>query len=124
MRLLNWPGPKIVKRLNEPTYEWAYIKAFLEGESNDRAYHTYEDMFGAAPKIGSPYWLVRLAIYYGALQLGYERTKKKIPSIEAAMLSCVSKLNEKELRNNTVLMHHVRAHDFEDNSFGGRELVV
>lgn len=123
MHILNWPGPKVVKRLNEPTYEWAYIKAYLEGQSNERTEKVYCEMFGDNPKKGVPFWLVRLAIYYGALQIGYGRLKKKMPSVEAAMFACVSKLNEKELRNNTVLMKHMWLHDAEDEDFGGRELV-
>jgi len=121
MRTLNWPGPIIDKK--SPTYEWAYIKAYLEGESNARTQKVYEEMFSKSCKKGVPFWLVRLAIYYGALNIGYTRLKKEQPSIEKSMLSCTEQLDEKELRNNPKLIHHVRIHDFEDASFGGRELV-
>jgi len=121
MRVLNWPGPEINKKSSE--YEWAYIKTYLEGQPNERTQKVYEEMYGMKVTKGVPFWLIRLAIYYGALSIGYARTKHKMPSIEAAMLSCVSKLDEKELRNSEKLMHHVRLHDFEDASFGGRELT-
>jgi hypothetical protein len=122
MRVLNWPGPVVDKKRNSE-YEWAYIKAYLEGESNERTHRIYTEMYGSEPIKGVPYWLVRLAIYYGALSIGYERNHKKMPPIEAMMLSCVSKLNETELRDNVNLMKHMRRHDFEDAAFGGREVT-
>lgn len=121
MRVINWPGPVITKR--SPDYEWAYMKAYLEGESNERSEKVYTEMFGEKPKAGVPFWLVRLAIYYGALSIGYARTKKAMPPREKEMLACVSELNEAKLRNNAKLMHFMRLHDFEDANFGGRELV-
>lgn len=122
MHILNWPGPEIDKKRNSE-YEWAYIKAYLEGQSNQRTENVYKDMYGKDSKKEVPYWLVRLSVYYGALVIGYNRTKKKMTGIESSMFACVSKLDEKELRNNTVLMHHIQLHDFEDAAFGGRELV-
>jgi hypothetical protein len=122
MNLLNWPGPEIDKR-RSPTYEWAFIKAHLEGESNERSHKVYVEMFGHEPKAGVPYWLVRLHIYYAALKIGYERTGKKQPSIEQTMLACLNRSDVNELRSNAVLIHHVRMHDFEDVMYGGREVV-
>lgn len=121
MRILNWPGEPVNK--HSPEYEWAYIKTYLEGESNERSQKVYEEMYGIPCKKGVPFWLVRLAVYYGALQIGYARTNKKQPSIEKELLACVSKLDVNELRNNPKLIHHVRLHDFEDASFGGREVT-
>lgn len=121
MRELTWPGPKIDKR--SPSYEWAYMKAALEGSYNGDAALTYEKMFGDEPKKGAPYWLVRLAVYYGALQIGHTRTKRKMAGVEQRMLACVAKLDEKLLRNSPDLWHHLCLHDLEPAEFSGRELV-
>ena len=48
---------------------------------------------------------------------------KDYPPIEKAMVACASELDENKLRNNHILLHHVRMKDFEDALFGGKELV-
>lgn len=123
MQILDWPLPEVTNHRHSPTYEWAAIKTHCESHSNEETRRIYTEMFGDEPKKGVPYWLVRVAIYYGALSLGYSRVKKKLPSIEAAMLACVSKLNVNDLRNNIVLIRHLRANDFEDAALGGCELT-
>lgn len=99
------------------------MKAYLEGEANERAYRVYEDMFDKPPKSQTPYWLVRMAIYYGALLIGYARSGRRANGADEKMFACVKQLNENALRNNKVLWHQMHLHDLEPAEFGGRELV-
>lgn len=122
MKTLNWPGPEI-KTTREPDYEWAYIKAHLVGNQNVESARVYAEMFSTPAAKNVPYWLVRLAVFYGALEIGYARTKRKMPGVDKVMAACVQRLNENELRNNVVLWHHMCLHDLEDAKFGGRELT-
>jgi hypothetical protein len=98
---IEWVGPEISKRVS-PTYEWAFMKAYLEDQPNERAFKVFEEMFGEAPKSKTPYWLVRLAIYYGSLMLGYIRSGKKAPSTEERMFAAAKQLDESALRNNKI----------------------
>ncbi len=124
MKLLNWPLPEASSRHSDcPTFEYAAVKAHCEGASNLESARIYEEMFGKAPKKNVPYWLVRLAIYYGALEIGHTRTKHKMSGVDKTMAACVQRLDENELRTNKVLWHHMYLHDVEDKQFDGRELV-
>lgn len=117
-----WVGPEISKK-REPDYEQAYMKAALEGSANALTFRTFEKMFGERPKAGTPYWLVRLAIYYAALEMGHKRFGRPMNGTDREMLRAVSKLDQNALRSNKVLWHHVYLHDLEPAEFDGREVV-
>lgn len=119
---LEWPGPE-VKKERVPDYEMAYMKAYLEDASNERAGNVFSAMFGHDPKKGLPYWMVRLCIYYGALSIGYGRKRLEMPGSERSMLRCLMQFDENALRSNKILWHKMYLHDVEDAKFGGRELV-
>lgn len=123
MKSLNWPGKEV--KLSQPVdYEQAYMKAALEGRNNADSALAYKEMFGLPPKSGTPYWLVRLAIYYGGLEIGHRRCKSKFTGVDASFASLVQRLDENELRNNKVMWHKMYLHDVEDAEFGGMERVV
>lgn len=122
MKILNWPGPTFPKS-HPVDYEQAYIKAALEGSPNGDSFQTYKSLFGNAPKVGTPYWLVRLAIYSAALEVGFARVGKKFGGVDATFAAAVYPLNENALRSNRVLWHRMYLHDVEPAVFGGRELV-
>lgn len=112
-----------VSKKRVPDCEFAYMKAALEDQNNGDSLIAYEAMYGLRPKMGAPYWLVRLAIYYGALEIGYRRIGRKMPTIDARMASAVKALDESALKSNKDLWHHMYLHDVEPAEFGGRELV-
>lgn len=120
---LNWPGPEVSEK-RVPDYEWAFIKASLQQESNEVAAKTYEFMFEEKPRVGTPYWLVRLAIHYGALVIGHRRAKKTLSGMEREMYRVLRTLDLNALKSSKVLWKYMWLHDVEDEQFSGRDLVT
>ena len=117
MKLVEWPYEPVSRRYFAcPDYEWAYMKAELEGKPNEKTVRAYNAFFGKAPKEGIPFWFLRLLIYYTALDIGHQRLKNRRIALngpERAMLTCLQKLNVELLKTNRQLWHYMYLHDVE-----------
>lgn len=113
-----WPYAPIEKTRYDDceTYEWAYMKAELEGQGKDKTMRAYNAMFGTSPKTGLPLWFIRMVIYYNALEIGHNRIGKigrTLNGPERAMLTCLNKMKPELLKSSRHLWHYLYLHDLE-----------